>query len=345
MTPMWFDYDGRHGLGQRGHAPQEGRLDSQESAALASCSSIPPTRTTGSASSARSTREILEDDPDEGRASPRNSTRSGRSTRSTARRTDSATRRSTSDGFCSSARWTSRHVRRLTVRQAVTASARMVTSGRVAIAGGSLGGLTTGLVLRDPGLDVTVFERSPAELQERGAGIGLLPDTYRYLVERAGVPLDEISTRTTHIRYLVRDGDVVHDDAHVYRFSSWNTVYRRLLGCFGRDRYRLGAEVTGSSTHGDASRSSSPTAIQRLLRSARLCRRRRITLPPRLLPDVAAVLRRLRGVAGHGARSRARRRTSRRARRRDHVLRVRQQPHPRVPDTRAGRFGRARASA
>ena len=37
----------------------------------------------------------------------------------------------------------------------------------------------------------------------------------------------------------------MHDDAHIYRFSSWNTVYRHLLQCFGRERYELGGEVTG----------------------------------------------------------------------------------------------------
>ena len=117
--------------------------------------------------------------------------------------------------------------------------------GRVVVAGGSLGGLTAGLLLADAGLDVSIHERSPSELQERGAGIGLLPDSARYLVERAGVALDDISTSTSRIRYLGRDGDVVHDQAHRYRFSSWNTVYRRLLGCFDRDRYVLGSEVTG----------------------------------------------------------------------------------------------------
>ncbi len=116
---------------------------------------------------------------------------------------------------------------------------------RVVVAGGSLGGLTAGLLLADAGLDVSVHERSPSELQERGAGIGLLPDSSRYLVERGGVPLDEISTSTSHIRYLGRDGSVLHDQPHEYRFSSWNTVYRRLLGCFDRDRYHLGSEVTG----------------------------------------------------------------------------------------------------
>lgn len=116
---------------------------------------------------------------------------------------------------------------------------------RVAVAGGSLGGLTAALVLRDLGLDVTVYERSPAELEQRGAGIVFLPATYRYLVERAGADLDAISTRTEHVRYLGRDGCVVHDEAHAHRFTSWNTAYRHLLGAFGRERYLLGCEVVG----------------------------------------------------------------------------------------------------
>jgi 2,6-dihydroxypyridine 3-monooxygenase len=129
-----------------------------------------------------------------------------------------------------------------------------VNRGRVVIAGGSLGGLTAGLLLHDLGLDVTVHERSPAELEQRGAGIGFLPDSYRYLVERAGIALDEISVATARIRYLERGGDVVLDQAHQYRFSSWNTVYRRLLECFDRRRYFLGCEVTGFADYGDAVR-------------------------------------------------------------------------------------------
>jgi 2,6-dihydroxypyridine 3-monooxygenase len=121
----------------------------------------------------------------------------------------------------------------------------------VAIAGGSLGGLTAGLCLRDLGLEVTVYERSSAELQQRGAGIGFLPAAYRYLVERAGVALDEISVVTGHIRYLSRPGAVVHDLDQTYRFSSWNTVYRELLRSFGRERYLLGHEVQGFAQDGD----------------------------------------------------------------------------------------------
>jgi 2,6-dihydroxypyridine 3-monooxygenase len=112
----------------------------------------------------------------------------------------------------------------------------------IAIVGGSLGGLTAACLLADAGHRVVVYERSPAELEERGAGIGFLPATYRYLVQR-GVSLDDIAVSTGHIRYLGRDGSVVHDDRHDYLFSSWNTVYRELLACFDRSAYRLAHEL------------------------------------------------------------------------------------------------------
>jgi 2,6-dihydroxypyridine 3-monooxygenase len=115
----------------------------------------------------------------------------------------------------------------------------------VAVVGGSLGGLTAGCLLAGDGHRVVVYERSPAELEERGAGIGFLPATYRYLVERAGVCLDDLAVRTSHIRSLQRDGRVTHDERHDYLFSSWNTVYRQMMACFDRDAYRLGHELVG----------------------------------------------------------------------------------------------------
>jgi 2,6-dihydroxypyridine 3-monooxygenase len=127
----------------------------------------------------------------------------------------------------------------------------VATSARVAVTGGSLGGLTAALLLRDLGHDVVVYERSAVELEQRGAGIGFLPASYRYLVERAGVDLDAISVTTERIRYLDRRGAVTHDQPHRYRFSSWNTVYRQLLACLERDRYLLGHEVAGFEQDGD----------------------------------------------------------------------------------------------
>jgi 2,6-dihydroxypyridine 3-monooxygenase len=57
---------------------------------------------------------------------------------------------------------------------------------RVAVAGGSLGGLSTALWLRDAGCNVEVYERSKTPLEGRGAGIVLNPATVRY-VDRNGV--------------------------------------------------------------------------------------------------------------------------------------------------------------
>lgn len=123
---------------------------------------------------------------------------------------------------------------------------------RAAVVGGSLGGLTAALLLRDLGADVTVYERSPAELEQRGAGIGFLPASARYLVERAGRHLDDISIETAFIRTLHRDGAVRFEEHHPYRFTSWNTLYRNLLAEFGRDRYLLDHEVVERRVEGPA---------------------------------------------------------------------------------------------
>ena len=116
---------------------------------------------------------------------------------------------------------------------------------RVAIAGGSVGGLTAALVLRDAGCDVRVFERSPAALQARGAGIAALDTTLEYLLTRGGFQVTDVCSSTGCIRFLNRDGSVQHEQQHRYRFSSWNTIYRSLLSLLDADRYQLGAEVTG----------------------------------------------------------------------------------------------------
>ena len=116
---------------------------------------------------------------------------------------------------------------------------------RVVVTGGSVGGLTAALVLRDAGCDVTVFERSSAALQARGAGIAALETTLRYLTERGGRQVADVCSSTGWIRFLRADGSVRHEQRHRYLFSSWNTIYRSLLELFDPGRYLLGHEVTG----------------------------------------------------------------------------------------------------
>jgi len=118
------------------------------------------------------------------------------------------------------------------------------TALRVAVVGGSLGGLNVGLWLRRVGCDVTVYERSARLLEGRGVGIVLHPATVRVLVSH-GVPLRSFATAVCRTRYVGRDGDVVAEHPCRFWFASYSSLYRACLGLFGRERYRLGKEAVG----------------------------------------------------------------------------------------------------
>jgi 2,6-dihydroxypyridine 3-monooxygenase len=122
---------------------------------------------------------------------------------------------------------------------------------RVGVVGGSLGGLTAALVLRDLGCEVDVWERSTAELESRGVGIVVLDETLRYIRERTSIRDDDVTIATSMLRYLGADGSIVHERPQPYRYSGWHTVYRALLGEFDGARYHLGAEVSGFEAAGD----------------------------------------------------------------------------------------------
>jgi len=121
----------------------------------------------------------------------------------------------------------------------------------VSVVGGSIGGLTAALVLRDAGCDVHVFERSPAALAARGAGLAALDIVLRYLVERGGMDPEDVCSTTNWIRFLNRDGSVKYEQRHRYVFSSWHTLYRSMLALFGTERYQLNAEVTAFAQRGE----------------------------------------------------------------------------------------------
>ena len=121
-------------------------------------------------------------------------------------------------------------------------------AGRAVVVGGSLGGVNAALWLRDAGWDVEVLERSASPLEGRGAGIVLHPATVRYLVEHGVADLTEISAPVEWLRYLGTDATVLSQTPCRFRFTSWTTLYRALLGCFDRSRYRMGTEVVAVET-------------------------------------------------------------------------------------------------
>jgi 2,6-dihydroxypyridine 3-monooxygenase len=122
---------------------------------------------------------------------------------------------------------------------------------KVAVLGGSLIGLTTGLVLRDLGCEVHVYERSRSPLQGRGVGIVLHPMTVRYLLDNRLLDLSAVSTSAAFHRYLADDGSVLSEDARRHHFTGYNTLYGTLLESFGGEHYHLGHEATAITSTED----------------------------------------------------------------------------------------------
>ena len=119
----------------------------------------------------------------------------------------------------------------------------MNTMPHIGIVGGSIGGLTAALVLRDLGCEVDVFERSGTALEARGAGIGLHPMTTRYFDESTELDAAMVEIELPWLQFLSASGERIYQERMNYRFSSWNTIYRGLLRCFDERRYHLGCEV------------------------------------------------------------------------------------------------------
>lgn len=119
-----------------------------------------------------------------------------------------------------------------------------MASLRVVIVGGSLGGLHTGLVLREIGCEVQIFEKSSAAMLSRGAGIVVQEETVQYLESQDICAREEISTAVHFRQYLTREGQVQRELPMHQRFTAWNTLYRAFKSAFPADRYHLAHRFT-----------------------------------------------------------------------------------------------------
>lgn len=122
---------------------------------------------------------------------------------------------------------------------------------RIAVVGGSLGGLTAARLLRDAGHDVAVFERSPVDLTGFGAGIVAHEVSMRYFVGTSR-SLDAFTVAVNVYRLLDASGALLYEEPVAYRFVSWASLYRALLEAFGRERYFQGValETFRQDAHG-----------------------------------------------------------------------------------------------
>ena len=128
---------------------------------------------------------------------------------------------------------------------------QVYAGSRAIVVGGSIGGLTSALLLRQLGFTVDVFERTPTQLDNRGGGIVLQPITMKWFDGRSKHHIDQLCTKSSRLRYLGADNEVVYEELVEWRYTSWGTVYRALLSDFGDEHYHLGEFCGGFSQDAD----------------------------------------------------------------------------------------------
>ena len=216
----------------------------------------------------------------------------------------------------------------------------MTAMPRVAVMGGSLGGLTAALCaarrrLRRRGVS-SGPARAPAGPGRRHRGAGRDPALPR--ASGAVADPDEICAATRLDPVPPPDGRPVRERGHRYRFSSWNTVYRALLA--GSAGSATGSAARSSPSRPDGDRgatcawtaagatgrtcSSAPTASNSTARAGARCPTRR--------PAYAGIRR----LARHRSGGRPRARRPSRALQDAITYQVLpDSPHPRLPHPRA----------
>ena len=121
--------------------------------------------------------------------------------------------------------------------------------GRALIIGGSLGGLFAGLLLRQAGWDVTVFERSAGDLASRGVGIGTHAELFE-IMRRLGIVVDEsIGVSFTSRFCLDQSGAVIARLPFEKTLTSWTLLYRALRRRLPDACYRPGMELADIAHH------------------------------------------------------------------------------------------------
>ena len=118
------------------------------------------------------------------------------------------------------------------------------TRGKVAIIGGSIGGLFAALLLNRAGWDVNIFERNTRELAGRGAGIVTHPALHAALHAAGIVSAEDLGVTIPVRRTFGRDGALVGERAFPQTNTSWDRLFQLLRAALPEGRYHLGKSLT-----------------------------------------------------------------------------------------------------
>ena len=110
---------------------------------------------------------------------------------------------------------------------------------RAIVIGGSMSGLLNGLLLRQAGWTVNVYERVESEMSGRGAGIVAQAELIVRL-RTLGLPTDELGVAITTRKILNAQGQFTHEYECPQVLTAWERVYRLLRDAFPPQHYHRG---------------------------------------------------------------------------------------------------------
>lgn len=113
----------------------------------------------------------------------------------------------------------------------------------IIITGGSIGGLCAGIALQEKGNQVNIYERSPGDMKDRGAGLVIQPDLMDYLIEKGIAPREVFGVPATQRQVLDDNGNTALIYPNDTIFTSWNYLWRRLKDFFPSANYFNGFEL------------------------------------------------------------------------------------------------------
>ena len=115
---------------------------------------------------------------------------------------------------------------------------------RAIIIGGSMSGLFAGLLLRQRGFTVDIFERVESELAGRGAGIVAQPTVHAAL-RGLGIDPVDLGVDMTTRKVLDAEGHILCEVECPQTLTAWERLYRVLRDAFPAARYHRGKGLKG----------------------------------------------------------------------------------------------------
>src|SRR5258705_4449844 len=119
---------------------------------------------------------------------------------------------------------------------------------KVAVVGGSIAGLSTGIALRCLGCDVQIYEQSPTLLQGKGGGLVVQYEMLDWMASHGIAARATLRLPGVERQFLDRDGRVIQRFPDSTPFTSWEAGFQQLRAAVPNEFYHQGVQCAQVST-------------------------------------------------------------------------------------------------